>query len=63
MSDYPMLISNKLHSFRNFTLQIYILFFHISAILILFIPRKMMFFVGNVMTTYYLKNKMLCTVK
>ena len=21
MSDYPMLISNKLHSFRNFTLQ------------------------------------------
>ena len=23
MSDYPMLISNKLHSFRNFNLQIY----------------------------------------
>ena len=23
MSDYPMLISNKLHSFRNFDLQIY----------------------------------------
>ena len=23
MSDYPMLISNKLHSFRNFTKQIY----------------------------------------
>ena len=23
MSDYPMLISNKLHSFRNFTLQSY----------------------------------------
>ena len=23
MSDYPMLISNKLHSFRNFALQIY----------------------------------------
>ena len=23
MSDYPMLISNKLHSFRNFTLQFY----------------------------------------
>ena len=23
MSDYPMLISNKLHSFRNFELQIY----------------------------------------
>ena len=24
MSDYPMLISNKLHSFRNFQLQLYI---------------------------------------
>ena len=23
MSDYPMLISNKLHSFRNFQAQIY----------------------------------------
>lgn len=23
MSDYPMLISNKLHSFRNFSPQIY----------------------------------------
>ena len=23
MSDYPMLISNKLHSFRNFQLQSY----------------------------------------
>ena len=23
MSDYPMLISNKLHSFRNFKRQIY----------------------------------------
>ena len=23
MSDYPMLISNKLHSFRNFKPQIY----------------------------------------
>ena len=23
MSDYPMLISNKLHSFRNFPEQIY----------------------------------------
>ena len=23
MSDYPMLISNKLHSFRNFNLQIF----------------------------------------
>ena len=25
MSDYPMLISNKLHSFRNFILQIYLI--------------------------------------
>ena len=25
MSDYPMLISNKLHSFRNFILQKYII--------------------------------------
>ena len=24
MSDYPMLISNKLHSFRNFQIQTYI---------------------------------------
>ena len=24
MSDYPMLISNKLHSFRNFILQYYV---------------------------------------
>lgn len=23
MSDYPMLISNKLHSFRNFKMQVY----------------------------------------
>ena len=23
MSDYPMLISNKLHSFRNFYMQMY----------------------------------------
>ena len=28
MSDYPMLISNKLHSFRNFVMLIYLnLFF------------------------------------
>ena len=27
MSDYPMLISNKLHSFRNFMPQIYSIFF------------------------------------
>ena len=27
MSDYPMLISNKLHSFRNFFSQIYKIIF------------------------------------
>lgn len=26
MSDYPMLISNKLHSFRNFALQRYYIY-------------------------------------
>ena len=25
MSDYPMLISNKLHSFRNFVVQVYVI--------------------------------------
>ena len=25
MSDYPMLISNKLHSFRNFSIQKYVI--------------------------------------
>ena len=27
MSDYPMLISNKLHSFRNFDVQSYEILF------------------------------------
>ena len=27
MSDYPMLISNKLHSFRNFKVQNYTKYF------------------------------------
>ena len=31
MSDYPMLISNKLHSFRNFYLQIYKYYFGIAT--------------------------------
>ena len=30
MSDYPMLISNKLHSFRNFILQSYIFFMELT---------------------------------
>ena len=32
MSDYPMLISNKLHSFRNFILQIYHSIFNYATI-------------------------------
>ena len=32
MSDYPMLISNKLHSFRNFMLQIYILIWYLRIL-------------------------------
>ena len=28
MSDCPMLISNKLHSFRNFVVQTYVFFFN-----------------------------------
>ena len=28
MSDYPMLISNKLHSFRNFVMQRYDIIAH-----------------------------------
>ena len=31
MSDYPMLISNKLHSFRNFVEQIYV-FLHYAIL-------------------------------
>ena len=30
MSDYPMLISNKLHSFRNFYEQIYTVLFEFT---------------------------------
>ena len=34
MSDYPMLISNKLHSFRNFDVQVYSSFAKIGLFLI-----------------------------
>jgi hypothetical protein len=45
MSDYPMLISNKLHSFRNFDLQIYfILMIRTNILLISFIKKKMCIF-------------------
>ena len=37
MSDYPMLISNKLHSFRNFFIQIYFLFWSVVFLLVLFL--------------------------
>ena len=33
MSDYPMLISNKLHSFRNFLMQTYTFFLIFSDVL------------------------------
>mgnify|MGYP007117837729 CR=1 FL=1 len=36
MSDYPMLISNKLHSFRNFNKQIYSFYAKSFVILIIF---------------------------
>ena len=32
MSDYPMLISNKLHSFRNFIQQKYMKFDYLCAL-------------------------------
>ena len=32
MSDYPMLISNKLHSFRNFKKQIYNIYISLYTI-------------------------------
>ena len=32
MSDYPMLISNKLHSFRNFAVQSYEIFLRLSGL-------------------------------
>ena len=37
MSDYPMLISNKLHSFRNFFLQMYINFLILSENKVVFV--------------------------
>ena len=37
MSDYPMLISNKLHSFRNFRVQNYNIILNKGNMLLLFI--------------------------
>ena len=45
MSDYPMLISNKLHSFRNFTPQKYIIFSEIRRFVsLLFLIVQIFFF-------------------
>ena len=40
MSDYPMLISNKLHSFRNFSEQIYDIEKPKSSIQVFFLKGK-----------------------
>ena len=40
MSDYPMLISNKLHSFRNFVIQIYKILLHRAIIPVRMIQIK-----------------------
>ena len=37
MSDYPMLISNKLHSFRNFMGQIYLKYLKFTHLRLFFI--------------------------
>lgn len=39
MSDYPMLISNKLHSFRNFILQKYNSSHSVTSILALIVQN------------------------
>ena len=40
MSDYPMLISNKLHSFRNFIIQTYSFFLEKANLLVCKADRK-----------------------
>ena len=42
MSDYPMLISNKLHSFRNFMLQVCHIGYVQQAVIVVFqtIPEQ-----------------------
>ena len=39
MSDYPMLISNKLHSFRNFCVQSYTIIIGIAEKVPVIVPR------------------------
>ncbi len=49
MSDYPMLISNKLHSFRNFSPQIYVIILNKTIIIIIIIIAKcVIFYIVNV---------------
>ena len=48
MSDYPMLISNKLHSFRNFRMQRYEKgFWLMSSLTALFVIFSLMLFLYN----------------
>ena len=43
MSDYPMLISNKLHSFRNFTSQKYNFFVFLQHYYIIYLCPQTIF--------------------
>ncbi len=55
MSDYPMLISNKLHSFRNFILQRYDFCpYNLIYAIILFLARKVIIriFIGEKMANF-----------
>ena len=48
MSDYPMLISNKLHSFRNFYPQISIEEIHICYLVKMQLPIKKIAFIMHI---------------
>ena len=55
MSDYPMLISNKLHSFRNFVGQIYTFYFSFNKkteILLATFKTNSLFFLRNISIFY-----------
>ena len=51
MSDYPMLISNKLHSFRNFMMQRYKTYAYI-AINSHFLPQWIAVILRTVLTLF-----------
>ena len=55
MSDYPMLISNKLHSFRNFSLQVYN-FYRTVLSEIYFIQLSLLHHLDNSSTSFQEKN-------